>query len=120
VADPEAMLREAYRVLQPGGIAVFSVWGRRDALNMFDLLHEALSAVGKPPKAGRSNFHLNDPKLLCSKIKSAGFTRTMYYFYSVPMYHLTPEEALEQRFLKFPQVKEVMESGDTVTAGKLR
>jgi hypothetical protein len=89
------MLGEAYRVLQPGGVAVFSVWGKRDSLNFFDIVSEALTAAGKAPKPGRSNFHLNDPELLQSKVRAAGFSRTLHYFFSVPMYHQTPEEALE-------------------------
>jgi SAM-dependent methyltransferase len=42
------MIREAFRVLKPGGIAVFSVWGRREELNQFDIVSEAMAMIGKP------------------------------------------------------------------------
>ena len=39
-------LREAHRVLLKGGIAGFSVWGRKEHTAFFTLIVEALTAVG--------------------------------------------------------------------------
>lgn len=39
-------LREAYRVLQKGGIAGFSIWGKKEMTPFFSLRAEALARVG--------------------------------------------------------------------------
>lgn len=53
VDDHGAMIREAYRVLKPGSIAAFTVWGRRENTQMFEVATTAknriLAAKGEPP-----------------------------------------------------------------------
>ena len=43
---PDAMLREAARILKPGGRIGMSVWGRKEASAMFTLLSDACEALG--------------------------------------------------------------------------
>jgi len=63
VSNHRNQLREAYRVMQPGASACFSVWGRKENSLFFtlveDVIKEYLSAdqVAKM-EAERTNFHL--------------------------------------------------------------
>lgn len=35
IDDPRQMIREAYRVMKPGSVAAFTVWGRRENSLLF-------------------------------------------------------------------------------------
>lgn len=43
--DPRKMLQEAYHLLQPGGIAVFSIWGKPSDHNLFSILKRAQNSI---------------------------------------------------------------------------
>ena len=77
VPDPALALKEAWRVLRPGGYAAFSVWGRRRNSPLMQITqrsHEKLSGkAGVPPLPVRSNFHLSDRKKLRKLSEKAGF-----------------------------------------------
>ena len=90
---PEKVVAEAFRVLKPGGIAAFSVWGHRIPHNYFDILSDAARELGLPAGNERSLFHLNDPVKLTKMIKDAGFEKSLYFFYSAPMVPQTVDEA---------------------------
>ncbi|EGG21351.1 hypothetical protein DFA_01232 [Cavenderia fasciculata] len=76
VADPVQTLKETLRVLEKGGIACFSVWGRPQNSNQFTITKSIAESIGVPnfPHSERSAFHLNDIDHLRKMVLDAGFS----------------------------------------------
>jgi hypothetical protein len=87
VPDPVAQLASASRVLTPGGVAGFSIWGDKGSSKMFTLMGEVMEAEGivnpVAPPVARPNFHLggNDAALK-GMFADAGFDRWMSVTFS--------------------------------------
>jgi len=88
VNDASQMLREACRVLKPGGIAAFSVWGRRGNSPQITIVPETAAKFSVefpqgPPQI--SPFHLSaDPEAFKLRVKNAGFTSCTTFYQNHP------------------------------------
>lgn len=85
-------LKEAFRVMQSGATAGFTVWGREENSKQFTLMPQALQAVGveliKPP---RNYFHLNNTEKLEKDFRDTGFKNIKIY-YTPCNYAMTNQE----------------------------
>jgi SAM-dependent methyltransferase len=71
--EPDKAFAEAHRVLCPGGIAGWSVWGRSEQSHMFTLPARVAQTVGLELPSRRSNFHLGDRARLRERVAAHGF-----------------------------------------------
>ncbi|EGC32397.1 hypothetical protein DICPUDRAFT_38457 [Dictyostelium purpureum] len=86
VNDPDQMLRDSYRVLEKGGIAAFSVWGRSQNSNQFAIVGIVAKELGiqLADSGARTPYHLGDTTKLRKMALDAGFQRVQagYTFFN--------------------------------------
>jgi ubiquinone/menaquinone biosynthesis C-methylase UbiE len=105
VPDPVKMLKEAHRVLKPGSIAAFSVWGRKEFGTQFTIPTTAWNKVGAPDmKRERSPFHLSDAESTRRLILQAGFRQCISWYTFIALDCLSGEE-FARKVLEGPKVK---------------
>eukprot|EP00357_Protocruzia_adherens_P007379 CAMPEP_0115005868 /NCGR_PEP_ID=MMETSP0216-20121206/20142_1 /TAXON_ID=223996 /ORGANISM="Protocruzia adherens, Strain Boccale" /LENGTH=280 /DNA_ID=CAMNT_0002372305 /DNA_START=61 /DNA_END=903 /DNA_ORIENTATION=+ len=80
VPEPMKQLQEAYRVLQEGGLAVISTWGRPEFSTFFTLPGKVFKSMKIEKPAERSLFHLGQEVEMQAKFKEAGFRKVFTYY----------------------------------------
>jgi SAM-dependent methyltransferase len=77
LAQPDAAIAEAHRVLRPGGRYGFTVWATPELAVGFGLVLRAIEALGTtsvPLPDGPSFFRFSDPDEVCRTLDRAGFS----------------------------------------------
>lgn len=95
--DADAFLREASRVLSPGGLAGFTVWGHEAASTAFTLLPAVKKKMGlEGPPAARSSFHMGeDDSALKQRVLAAGFSHCVVWHAQQVIEAISPEKFAE-------------------------
>ncbi|KAL4487248.1 hypothetical protein ABPG72_017967, partial [Tetrahymena utriculariae] len=101
--NPEKMVAEAFRVLQKGGVAGFTVWGDKASSYFFNIVPEVLAKYGIQPPTTRTMFHLNDREKLIKMLEDAGFTNVICWNQFSPFHHQTEDEF--NTLLNYPRLR---------------
>ncbi|KAN0027845.1 hypothetical protein ACTFIV_009669 [Dictyostelium citrinum] len=110
VTSPETMLKESYRVLESGGIASFSVFGRPENSKQFTIVKKMADEIGlEMGVAARSPFHLNDKNKIRQMALDAGFSRVLvgHTFVNCPIQN---GEEYSDIFLAGPDIEKLIKT----------
>ena len=104
IPDFDAGLREAARVLRPGAVMAFTLWGRRQRSHYFSIQSQAMKELGIVNNAGfdqptRDNYHVLDQGVEATKarVRNAGFDRVVLFFTNLSHGHLDGKQYVKHR-----------------------
>lgn len=114
-ADPSRAFQEARRVLQPGGLATYLVWGPREQ-RFFDVMVGILFRYVEPPESdpeAPSIFAFAQSGTLCAALEAAGFREVQEESLTVPSSIPAPPQRYWQWFVDMaPPFTPLIESLD--------
>jgi len=91
VPDPDKAIQEIYRVLQPGGRAGFTVWGRPENSPKFTIDYESKIESGITTQFPQG-FSLHDKEALKERFLKAGFSKVFAWYSVEPTQIFSPKE----------------------------
>ncbi len=111
VPDTDRALAETARVLRPGGLYLFSVWGEPERSHQVRVVPELLVELGLPHEVpARSNFHLSAEGPLRARVRAAGFDRVLCAHQQIGVGVLSGEEYAELMLGAHPRVLALLAS----------
>jgi len=113
----EVMLSEAYRVLKPGGIAGFTVWGKTEISSMPKIIPNVLSEFGIIVKP-TTGFLWGNAEETKKKVANAGFSR-VYTWYQFCPFSLNATEFVNT-FLNAPSILDAIVQVDEAKLEQIR
>lgn len=110
------VIREAYRVLEPGGIMVASIMGKKE-MHSLGMIYKKIRDLNRLNHPVNFQQNLGNVGAVKNLFKTAGFART-FAFYEWVHYDSMDVEKVKEVFLEEPLIKEAILSGKFIDVEK--